>query len=190
MIKQEIVQKAYQIPGWAWPTELGILWDELSASKSHLEVGTFCGKSLLVSACAMPPESRLVWVDPLISWGNMVSADWIHSVLHATLAEIDSLTQRSVEGHRTTFLAYANGCNTKFHTIYLDADHHYAETKAAIQIAQSLLEPDGVIYGHDYWSVDLGVMDAVQEMCPRFHVFPNTRIWRYQPCVDGKRETY
>lgn len=188
MIKQEIVQRAYQIPGWAWPMELGVLWDELSSSKSHLEVGTFCGKSLLVSACAMPPESKLVWVDPLLTWGNMVSQEWIHTVLHATLDEIQRLVPRTIEGHRTTFLDFANQCKEKFHTVYLDADHHYAETKAAIEIARYLLEEDGVIYGHDYWSVDLGVMDAVHEMCPRFSVFPNTRIWRYQPCVDGVKK--
>lgn len=184
MDKQDVIRRAHIIPGWLWPLEAGVLFDELRASRSHLEVGTFCGKSLFVTAGSMRRDSYLHWVDPLVSWDG-IEASWVAKVLAATIDEIVYTFERPISGDRLGFVEFGKLNKRKFHTIYLDADHHEAETKAAIELALSMLEPDGVLYGHDYWPVDMGVMNAVNASCPGFTVFEGTRIWRYQPCLGN-----
>jgi len=68
-----------------------------------------------------------------------------------------------------------------FDSIYIDACHEFAECKADIQAWLPMLRPGGVIAGHDYWTPNIGVMEAVNELFPdRFTVCPGTRIWSHR----------
>lgn len=49
------VIRSYQIPGQCWPSELCWLYDTFSRSRSHAEVGVYCGRSLFASAAGMQP---------------------------------------------------------------------------------------------------------------------------------------
>jgi predicted O-methyltransferase YrrM len=63
-------------------------------------------------------------------------------------------------------------------SVFIDGNHNTAEVMADCQAWWPLLREGGTLCGHDYWSADPGVMDAVQrQFSGRHHVAANTRIW-------------
>ena len=88
------VEAAYQIPGWCWPVELGVLYDVAERSKFHIEIGSFCGKSFFPFVCGMQPNSRAICIDPIVLIGpNYVapSEAWVAGVLSTTINELRRL---------------------------------------------------------------------------------------------------
>lgn len=176
MTREETIRQCYQVPGQMWPVELGWLYDTIGQSKSHAEIGTYCGRSLLASCSGMALGSFVVSVDDESQW---VHPEWVKSVLYATAKllpqhiQVDRISSHSVDAAR---LCQQRG--DEFDSIFIDADHHYAECRADIEAWRTLLKPGGLICGHDYWTQDVGVMDAVNEVFEGTHsVVPGTRIW-------------
>ncbi len=176
--RSRIISACYAIPGQCWPVELGWLFDELQHSKAHVEVGSYCGRSLLASCGGM--QESVVWsIEPFRCLP--VNLKWHKRVYNAT-CEFISETCRGVgliKQECGSIEAARKLCNEGIllDSIYIDGDHHYAEVKADIQSWMPLIKPGGLICGHDYWAADTGVMDAVNECVPGFQVAPNTRIW-------------
>lgn len=180
MDRDAVIRQCYQIPGQTWPIELGWLYDTVSGSKSHAEIGTYCGRSFLASCGGMPPYSKALAVDDCSEWKYY---DWTSSVHQATIRlvpkyiEVDSLQMHSVDAAN---VCHRNG--RKFDSIFIDGCHEYAECKADIQAWMPLLSVGGLICGHDYWPAHIGVMDAVNEVFEGKHsVVPGTRIWYMRP---------
>jgi predicted O-methyltransferase YrrM len=162
-----------------WPVELGWLYDTISQSKSHAEIGTYCGRSLLASCAGMQPGAGVVTVDDASQWQH---PDWVDAIQAATLKllpghlNVSSLRMKSIDAARQ-----CQQLGHEFDSIFIDADHNYAECRADIEAWQMLLKPDGLICGHDYWSQDVGVMDAVNEVFRGRHsVVSGTRIWLFR----------
>jgi predicted O-methyltransferase YrrM len=165
-----------------WPVELGWLYDTISQSKSHAEIGAYCGRSLLASCAGMQRFSEVVSVDDGSIWQNR---QWVERVQAATFEllhpniSINSLRMHSIDAARE-----CQRSGRTFDSIFIDADHNYAECKADIEAWQSLLKPGGLICGHDYWTQDVGVMDAVNEVFEGRHsVVPGTRIWFFRSLI-------
>lgn len=182
--KASTIETAYLIPGWMWPVELGWIYEEFRESRSHMEIGTFCGKSLFTTACAMGqtethPKPVCRGVDPL--GYAPVGKEWERSVLGATIDEIQQRARVKVEWWQMSSVAAmreAHHQGLRFDSIFIDGSHHYAETKADIEGWLPFLRPGGIIAGHDYWPADPGVMDAVNEVFPEgIEVALRTRIW-------------
>jgi predicted O-methyltransferase YrrM len=179
MNRQETIRQCYQIPGQMWPVELGWLYDTISQSKSHAEIGTYCGRSLLASCAGMQPGSMVATVDDETHWTH---PEWIESVQAAT--------RRLLPGHVNILrfpmhsIDAARECQRlghKFDSVFIDADHNYAECRADIEAWRPLLKPGGLLCGHDYWTQDVGVMDAVNENFEGRHtVISGTRIWIFR----------
>jgi cephalosporin hydroxylase len=184
--RQRSVESAYLIPGWAWPNELGVLWDMLGRSRLHVEVGAFCGKSLFMAAMSVPDGARVVGVDAMVPHPHVPSMAWAENVLEETLT--DARTKRplvDVSWLKLDHLEAARKLRGQpITSVYLDADHHFAETLAAIQAWYPLVAPGGLIMGHDYWTGDGAVIDAVTtffaEAKLEFHTVPGTRIWFHE----------
>ena len=158
MTPDETIRQCYQVPGQMWPTELGWLYDNISQSGSHAEIGTYCGRSFLASCAGMSPGSVVVSVDDASQWPY---PEWVDVVQAATL--------NLLPGH-------LNVSSFRMHSI-----DNYAECRADIEAWQPLLNAGGLICGHDYWTQDVGVMDAVNEVFNgRHQVVPGTRIWTYK----------
>lgn len=182
MNRDETITQCYKIPGQTWPVELGWLYDTISQSKSHAEVGTYCGRSLLASCAGMALGSSVVSVDNESIWHH---PEWVHAVQSATLKLIPShvgilrLSMHSIDAARE-----CQRSGRIFDTIFIDADHNYAECRADIEAWQPLLNAGGLICGHDYWTQDVGVMDAVNEVFEGKHtVIPGTRIWTFRKLI-------
>jgi len=188
-------QAAWQIPGWCWPRELDTLHrlaEEVN-SKCHIEVGVFCGKSLWATANAMTSNSTLHLIDPMEhEWGihhlpgfGLPSNEWATEVLEATLRALHKKRPdlefkfHKMAGLTAATLLFKDG--VKADTIYIDAGHRREDAEGDILAFLPLLNPGGRMYGHDYWSCDPGVMDAVQECFKDdFYVVENTRIWVHE----------
>lgn len=175
MNRQETISQCYRVPGQTWPVELGWLFDTISKSNAHAEIGTYCGRSLLASCAGMRSGSVAVIVDDQSEWVNV---GWVQAVQQATVGLLQEIhvkhfTMNSIDAARECHrLGY------RFDSVFIDGDHNYAECKADIIAWRELLKPGGIICGHDYWPVHIGVMDAVNEVFEgRHNVVPGTRIW-------------
>ena len=179
MDRHTAVTTCYQIPGQTWPTELCWLYDNISKSKTHAEIGTYCGRSLLASCAGMAPGSMVVSVDDASEWPYL---EWVNSVQDATLRLIpEHVTFTRLRMHSIDAARECQRQEFQLDSIFIDADHHYAECRADIEAWRPLLKSGGLICGHDYWTKDVGVMDAVNEVFEgRHEVVPGTRIWWYR----------
>lgn len=180
MKPEQSVERCYPIPGQTWPLELRWLYDLGTRSRSHVEIGTYCGRSLLATASGMTSGASVLAVDNE-AMTLPIGERWVQAVRAATMDVIREtagivprlLTIGSLDAAR---LCWTEG--RRFDSIFIDASHHYAETLADIQAWMPMLVPGGVICGHDYWPVHTGVMDAVNEQFnSRFEIVPGTRIW-------------
>jgi beta-1,4-mannosyl-glycoprotein beta-1,4-N-acetylglucosaminyltransferase len=90
----------------------------------------------------------------------------------------------------------ANACalfketGMKFDMIFIDGDHTYEGCKSDILNTVDLLEPDGILCGHDYitWP---GVKQAVDELVGKVSL--SNSIWTKQsgvPCIAGKKRVF
>lgn len=175
MTRDEALSLSYAIPGWMWPVELGWLYDTLQTSRLHIEVGCYCGRSLVATAAGMG-QGRIIAVDPLIPFS--ASAEWTASVLEATIAEIHAKVETRVDWWRCTSLEAMHRAHREglvADSVFIDASHYYAETLADIEWRQ-FVKPGGIIAGHDYWPAHVGVMDAVNESFP-FGFSTCGRVW-------------
>ena len=178
-LRQRTIEQCYQVPGQTWPVELGWLYDNISKSKSHAEIGTYCGRSLLASCAGMRKFSKVVSVDDGSQWPNR---QWVERVQAATFEILEqNVAIHSFRMHSVDAARECHRLGHKFDSIFVDADHNYAECKADIFAWKELLKPGGLICGHDYWAKDVGVMDAVNEVFEGRHsVVPGTRIWFFR----------
>jgi len=180
--RQEAISRCYQIPGMCWPAELGALYDLFSGSTRHVEVGSFCGRSLFVTAMTLGRDAELFAVEPFFGCGDdrfpLPSTEWQRDTLYATAEAIrehrPDIRLNIIEEKSLDALRAFTG---EVASVYIDACHYFAECSADIQGWRSVLAPGGILAGHDYWPTDTGVMDAVNSMIPQFRVIPDTRIW-------------
>ena len=182
MNRDETIRQCYQVPGQMWPIELGWLYDNISKSNSHAEIGTYCGRSLLASCAGMQHGSRVVTVDNGSLWQNTA---WVQAVQNATMQLLEErLLIIEVAKHSIDAARYCQNEGFTFDSIFIDADHNYAECRADIEAWQPLLNAGGLLCGHDYWTQDVGVMDAVNEVFEgRHEVVPGTRIWTFRKLI-------
>jgi predicted O-methyltransferase YrrM len=180
--RDETIRQCYQVPGQTWPTELGWLYDTISQSKSHAEIGTYCGRSLLASCAGMQPGASVVSVDDESIWQNK---EWTKTVQQATFDLLpDHVSVKRFAMHSQDAARECHRTGLRFDSVFIDADHNYAECRADIEAWQSLLNAGGLLCGHDYWTQDVGVMDAVNEVLKGKHtVIPGTRIWTFHKLI-------
>lgn len=176
MDRADVMKHCYQIPGQCWPTELGWLYDTMSRSHAHAEVGVYCGRSLFASCRGMSEYADVVGVDDdSAEW--VVDRPWITSVRQATYRSLH-LQVKHLSMHSVDAVRFCQENRMTFESVYIDGCHEYAECLADIQGWMTLVRPGGIICGHDYWPVHTGVVEAVNEAFGGEHsVVPGTRIW-------------
>lgn len=170
------VTRCYPVPGQMWPRELCWLYDTVSQSTSHVEVGVYCGRSLMASVAGMRPGSLALAVDL-----EHTETSWVRDVLSATIREIARCnTEIEIQTEFSNSIQAARSAmqhGKRFDSVFIDGDHEYESVVADITEWKPLVLPGGILCGHDYSTAFPGVMDAVNELCPGFEVVPSTRIW-------------
>lgn len=177
--RDQILQKAYEIPGQSWPVELSWFFEEFRESRTHVEIGTYCGRSLFATCFGLDETAKIYAVDNESE--TPMGTEWTHGVRKLTFDRIEKESKQKVTYLSMNSIDAARWCYEKkisFDSVYIDADHNYAECLADIQAWSPLVKPGGLISGHDFWPAHIGVMDAVNEAFSGNHkVAPGTRIW-------------
>ena len=185
MDRHSAVTRSYEIPGQTWPSELCWLYDNLAASKNHAEIGIYCGRSLF-SSCGGMQGATVYAVDlETIAYPCELpppSIEWFQAVRDVTLEAIRKLNQSvEVNFSQNGSLATARLLQSRgvvLDSVFIDGGHEYEYVLADIQAWKPLVRQGGLIAGHDYWTVHVGVMRAVNEcFAGEFQIVPNTRIW-------------
>jgi hypothetical protein len=162
-----------------WPQELCWLYDTFRKSRTHAEVGAFCGRSLFASSVGMEPGSTVIAVEPFLldDLADNPGPAWVKHVFKGTVTEIQKHNVDIIHSQKKSLDAIHDFQKMRFDSVFIDASHHYADVACDIQCWMPLIKSGGIIAGHDYWPRDPGVMDAVSELIPNFRVVDNTRIW-------------
>lgn len=173
------VTRSYLIPGWMWPSELCWLYDTISKSNTHAEIGSFCGRSTFASCVGMKAGSHLLAVEPFIlgELADIPSEQWVKDTLASTFKVISEHGIHITHQKKTSLELTQTKPEGKFDSVFIDGSHHYADVACDIECWMPLIRQGGIISGHDYWPRNPGVMDAVNELIPNFRVAPDTRIW-------------
>jgi len=159
------------IPGFHTRGELAWLYDAFSPSKTHVEVGSFCGRSLFASAGGME-GAHVISIEPGMEYPTprykVLTQAWRTTVLRATL---EMLRRTKPDSRFTLIERYSPGALEGFKageldSVYIDGNHQYESCKADIAAALSKIHPGGIIAGHDYITTFPGVMRAVNELIP------------------------
>lgn len=186
--RHQAVTACYQIPGWCWPRELGVIYDVCRLGRCHVEVGSYCGRSLYAACAALDDGAMATAVEPLLleDCGQQPSPTWVPAVLRSTLNAIGEVRpDLAIDHWQTDSLDAANRWNgPEITSLYLDGSHHQAELSSDLEAWYRHVAKGGVAFGHDYWTVAAGVMEAVQEFFGsrglQFETIPQTRIWLHR----------
>lgn len=183
MDRKSHLRICHSIPGQTWPVETAWLYDNLKFSKAHVEVGTYCGRSLWASVGQMRDATVYTIDNGAYRDDPMAHPDkhWGQAVYQATLSAIKGLG-RGVDVipiHTGSVPAAIDlaAARLRFDSVFIDGDHSYPNVLADIQCFLPLMNPGGIICGHDYWAGDVGVMDAVNEVFGETFTVPAGRIW-------------
>ena len=166
---------ANAIPGWMWPEELNWLYSFFAKSRRHVEIGTYCGRSLLMTCAGFKQRCNVIAVDDF----SIADAtpNWTKAVCQATIRLINNNTKAKVTlVERSSVEAARAFTGQKLDSVFIDGNHARNYVHRDIELWTPLVRPGGIIAGHDYWPQNPGVMDAVNETGP-FVVAPETRIW-------------
>jgi len=195
-LQEHVVKAAEEIPGWAWPHELHQLFQIAQNSRCHVEIGSYCGKSLWAFAHGMPQGSTIHTIDKI--WlphglrnnlGHLIyenpDDEWVVDQINLTIKYLRK--QRPdlfIEFHRnwskSIALEFAEK-GIKADTIYLDGCHASEHIEADILHWLPLVNKGGIIFGHDYYPMEQGVVDTVNKIFnDKFYIVEDTRIWVHE----------
>jgi hypothetical protein len=185
--RKRAVESCYLIPGWCFPTELGAIYDLVAGSCFHVELGTFCGRSLFVAVASLAEGAKAVAVEPFIfdcfdPVFQLPSRRWPMAVWGATHAAMREVRPDiTVEHWPKPSLDAARICSSKVDSLYIDANHHYAEVLGDLEAWFPKVKSGGLLIGHDYWAAQPGVIEAVEEFFGTrsltYEIIPQTRLW-------------
>lgn len=178
----EAIRGALPIDGWMFERELEWLAKQAQWRHRIAEVGCWKGRSTYVLAQNTPGVVWAIdhWLGPhdisnyADDYWEVVRGDDIYPQFYKNLKEyvdVDKVRVRrmsSTEAARHFYL-----CCMTFDMVFIDADHAYEYVRDDILAWRPLVEPGGLLCGHDInWP---GVKRAVQELIPDYQCAGN--IW-------------
>jgi hypothetical protein len=186
MTKQQHIKAGYLIPGQSWPIECGWLYDTISRSRVHAEIGVDCGRSLWASVGGMKSGAQVYAIDngsfredpefhPDRSWGASVYEATLRAIRDGSHVEVIPIRQDSIRASQD--LARAG---ILLDSVFIDGCHAFAETLGDIECFLPLIRRGGIICGHDYDARWPGVMDAVNYAFGEDFFLPAGRIWAHK----------
>jgi predicted O-methyltransferase YrrM len=188
MTIEEAVALGSSIQGWKTQEEL--VWLARHASGSHIviDVGCWRGRTTKIMAAVCP--GMIIAVDHLT--GQYTGETARNEILNksrtleiamdftANLADelyrgkVYAVLENGDEA-RKAVAAFLGGAKADF--VWIDGDHAYEDAKADIVAYGALVQPGGILSGHDYEPSFPGVVKAVEELCPGFERGPGTSWW-------------
>lgn len=176
------VEKALKIDGWMDIHELEWLAEHASKSYNVIEVGSWKGRSsMALSTCKGvlycidhwkgSPNSKAYDKELLRLGSDGIREKFIENMFQ-------ELSDKKVSvwcGDSVEMLGILIKLGVKADMVFIDGDHTYPCVKMDILYGKKMLNPGGLLSGHDYSCVDPGVVEAVDELIPNRKVYKT--IW-------------
>jgi hypothetical protein len=161
------IKRALEIPGYMDARDLQWLAQRASTRKRIVEVGSYQGRSTRAMA---HNTTGTVWaVDTWECTGELASlrnerpGDWVYESFLSNmrgLLNVVPIRMTSLEASR-----HFARLGQKFDMVFIDASHDCQSVKQDIEVWKPLLEPGGLLGGHDKNWVE--VNKAVNECLPQ-----------------------
>lgn len=177
--------RACKIDGWMSEFELAYLGTLAEKAQTIAEVGSWMGRSTTALAGNTPgkvyavdtwmgsPEHRALPKHIDENYARSLNLgllegkddDWLFNIFLKNVEglPIEPVRMASVEAAKM----FAEKGQT-FDLIFIDANHDYENVSADILAWRPLLNPNGIICGHDFCRAWEGVIRAVTELVPKF----------------------
>jgi len=177
---------SYLVPGWCWPSEIRAIHDIVKSVKSeiHVEIGSFCGKSLFPAAKAITECGKIYSIDPLENIDGLCTPDWqwVLDVNKASMQAVQRLRPdiilRPIKDYsiNAARIVYEKVCS-----VYIDGNHGYEAFSLDLETWIPKIRPGGVIFGHDFRNPEWPAVErTIQELDRPFEIVPQTRVWKIQ----------
>mgnify|MGYP002067094883 CR=1 FL=1 len=158
--------------------DIDLYWLAEQASKHFriLELGAFAGKS--TRALCDNTSGNVVTVDLWSQEGNLLVANFFSVFQEFVHNLLDHLISHKLFYYQSTTdfaLTRLREEGKTFDFIFIDACHEYDQVKKDILDSWKILEPGGIISGHDYLGTWGGVKKAVDELFPDVQIING--IW-------------
>lgn len=183
------IGKACAIDGWMAVPELEFLASQARVNKRIIELGSFLGRS--TRALADNTEGKVLAIDHWRGPNDVEIAGrefLFESFVENLKDRIDSgvcipwnIDHRDIDA-RLACVQMENAWGThSADMIFIDGDHSYSAVHQDISNFLPLLEPGGLLCGHDYNFNYPGLLKAVLELVPGDpKPAPGTDIWYWQ----------
>ena len=160
------IERARSITGHMTESELIYLAELAAKSSCIVEIGSWQGRSL--RALADNTDGIVFSVD---IWRDGGEAEYDANLADLLGSKIFKVKMRSEEAAIMFMFA-----GITFDAIFIDAYHDYSDISSDINAWKPLLREGGIICGHDFQPAFSGVMQAVQELIPKFGIV-GCSIW-------------
>jgi hypothetical protein len=203
--KDDVVTAAHLIPGWCYIHEMALIYELVKHSRTHVEIGTFCGKTTFVAGLAMPDNSKIIGVDAMdFGWIEKVdrhfrlpyvaddrgqdTPSWPEDMLNVTRRAINIYNPSTevVLIKKPSVQAAIDCKDMLVDSIFIDGNHSCEGVCTDIDCWYPMLKPGGIMFGHDYCTAHFGTIEAVNMQFGDGAKYPggfehksDTRIWTH-----------
>jgi hypothetical protein len=140
-----------------------------------VEVGGYCGRSSCHLASLIKNSNKTITLDVIDSFSDIAYASSRKTFEHfARLAGVDDIINLKTMDQLTAAASYEP---RSLDFVFLDADHSYEGTKAAICAFMPKMKPGGSLGGHDMTPRFPGVIKAVTELLPGARIIGNSFLF-------------
>ena len=176
---EEAVKKALEIDGWMSEDELITLNKLAQSCNTIIEIGSWKGRS--TRAMAINNVNKIYAVD---TWDGGVHPDLtkiaagidLFGEFTSNMNEfIHSAKVLPIMNKSTNAYEYFLENNIKVDLVFIDGEHEYEWVYEDIKNYRNLLNPNGVLCGHDNFYEP--VQNALRDNNVKWGTYPNTSIW-------------
>lgn len=169
---------ALPITGWMTVDELNWLAFQASTRRVIVEFGSWCGRSSIALACGSQLLCVDTWADypkhrHNIKSGRTSREEFLHNT--AKFPNVTShqgdLSDDKTKAAVARIVAGMGGADM----VFIDATHEYEPVKGDISLAREIMNPGGLLCGHDYGADWPGLVAAVHECVANVSTFES--IW-------------
>jgi len=169
---------AIKVPGHMIVDELAWILQQsqlLASNATWVELGVFCGRSLMAAGLGLPKNATLAAVD----WRLGLDSLQGHGYFNTYLSLCETRPDLQILGIRMrSNLAARFFSDRSVDVVFVDADHGYESVLHDIQAWLPKIKLGGMMCGHDFHEVHWpGVVQAVRESMPEAKTINVGTLW-------------
>ncbi len=172
-----IIPSLYEIvPGPNDNFDYKSLYSDMVASASNgahfVEIGVFFGRSLIYLAELAQLSNKAIRIDGIDNFESIASEKMCRSFIKDA-----GLTKKITIINKDQLEASKLYKDNSLDFVFIDSDHSYEATAAAIKAYIPKIKPHGILSGHDYTDKYPGVIRAANEYLPGHTKDHSSFVW-------------